>query len=426
MPEFSTKSISDESVSSIAREVASRGSTVRRRGVRSLSFSPNKLLTVHDMPSYLKDNEFILKFYRAPTTSIKNSFSSLFSIHNETGNIYTHLLGFLLFVFLTIATGLWARPVPLSLGRDALINLEHRLATFGHAADVTLHDLVATAGSWEQAARRVGQSGILSLEETLSQLKLKDIVGHINVSALEDRVIDVGHHIVEELHSLDFEHIKAEIDSLVASVLNTTWPVQRWPVYVFTAGAMACMLISSICHLFGCCAAHIAQVMWRFDYAGIAVLIVTSFYPPVYYTFMCQPTLRLFYLASTTVLGILTLPVTLMPIFQSSGYHRFRAGVFVALGMWGAVPLLHGWLHFGGVREVDTAMMLDLAMGMVYLSGAAIYALRIPERWKPGAFDLMFHSHQLFHVAVVIAAVIHYKATLVLLHWRDESGGCLH
>jgi adiponectin receptor len=69
------------------------------------------------------------------------------------------------------------------------------------------------------------------------------------------------------------------------------------------AGAMACMLTSSLCHLFGCCAAHVTRIMWRFDYAGIAVLIVTSFYPAVYYGFLCYPWLRFAYLLTTTLLG---------------------------------------------------------------------------------------------------------------------------
>ena len=58
-------------------------------------------------------------------------------------------------------------------------------------------------------------------------------------------------------------------------------------------------------------------------------------------------------------------------------------------------------------------------------AGAAIYATRFPERLKPGAFDLTFNSPQLFHVAVVVAACVHYKAVRVLLAWRDASGGCL-
>jgi hypothetical protein len=56
--------------------------------------------------------------------------------------------------------------------------------------------------------------------------------------------------------------------------------------------------------------------------------------------------------------------------------------------------------------------------------GAVIYASRIPERWIPGKVDLIGHSHQLWHITVVLAALVHYKAIMVLLQWRDASGGC--
>ena len=57
--------------------------------------------------------------------------------------------------------------------------------------------------------------------------------------------------------------------------------------------------------------------------------------------------------------------------------------------------------------------------------GAATYALRMPERWWPGAFDLAFHSHQLFHMCVVAAAAVHYRGVRIMLAWRDSTGGCL-
>ena len=56
--------------------------------------------------------------------------------------------------------------------------------------------------------------------------------------------------------------------------------------------------------------------------------------------------------------------------------------------------------------------------------GAAIYALRVPERWNPGAFDLICSSHQLFHLCVVAAALVHYRGVHTLLAWRDGTGGC--
>ena len=51
--------------------------------------------------------------------------------------------------------------------------------------------------------------------------------------------------------------LEAAVQRAVAAALDARWPVRRWPVYVFTAGAMVCMLTSAVCHLFGCCAAHI-------------------------------------------------------------------------------------------------------------------------------------------------------------------------
>jgi Haemolysin-III related len=63
--------------------------------------------------------------------------------------------------------------------------------------------------------------------------------------------------------------------------------------------------------------------------------------------------------------------------------------------------------------------------------GAALYAFRFPECLKPGGFDYLFNSHQLFHLAVVIAAFVHYRACLVRhrasrLHTvLDMHGRCL-
>nr|DAD27712.1 TPA_asm: hypothetical protein HUJ06_029180 [Nelumbo nucifera] len=52
---------------------------------------------------------------------------------------------------------------------------------------------------------------------------------------------------------------------------------------------MFCLLASIICHLLLCHSERLSYIMLRLDYTGISVLISTSFYPPVYYSFMCKP-----------------------------------------------------------------------------------------------------------------------------------------
>lgn len=46
----------------------------------------------NELPDYLRDNEFIVASYRADT-GFWGALRSLFRVHNETGNIWTHLCG---------------------------------------------------------------------------------------------------------------------------------------------------------------------------------------------------------------------------------------------------------------------------------------------------------------------------------------------
>ncbi|KAL8492056.1 hypothetical protein ACS0TY_023613 [Phlomoides rotata] len=54
-------------------------------------------------------------------------------------------------------------------------------------------------------------------------------------------------------------------------------------------------------------------------------------------------------------------------------------------------------------------------MGLMYGVGVVFYVTRIPERWRPGVFDVVGHSHQIFHVFVVAAVLPHSAATLIIM-----------
>ena len=45
------------------------------------------------LPDWLKDNEFLIAGHRPQLHSFMECFKSVFRIHTETGNIWTHLLG---------------------------------------------------------------------------------------------------------------------------------------------------------------------------------------------------------------------------------------------------------------------------------------------------------------------------------------------
>jgi len=45
------------------------------------------------LPEWLQDNEFLMTGHRPPLPSFAACFKSIWSLHTETGNIWTHLIG---------------------------------------------------------------------------------------------------------------------------------------------------------------------------------------------------------------------------------------------------------------------------------------------------------------------------------------------
>ena len=65
-----------------------RASSKFRKGVRLWRKLKYQLIEYNSLPAYMRDNEFILGYYRADWP-LKQIFLSIFSIHNETLNVWT-------------------------------------------------------------------------------------------------------------------------------------------------------------------------------------------------------------------------------------------------------------------------------------------------------------------------------------------------
>ncbi|ORZ06711.1 pPR-type GPCR protein [Absidia repens] len=274
-----------------------------------------KILRWDELPPWMQDNHYITDNYRRPTGSYIDCVKTIFYLHNEYVNIWSHLLGFLLFVGLGIHF-VWLQPFSDSL-------------------------------TW-------------------------------------------------------FDYIY---------------------FFVFIAGALTCLGFSSLFHCFSCHSEPVAATWNRCDYAGITTLIVGSFFPVIYYGFHCHQVHQVIYLVTVSVLGVCTAAVVLLQHFRTPAYRWMRTSMFLALGLFGVVPALHGIYVYGLARSLDTISLLNmLVMGGSYVGGALIYGARIPERWSPGTFNIFGASHQIFHVCVVIALITHYLGVMkAMTYWH--TGG---
>ncbi|KAK9947505.1 hypothetical protein M0R45_003126 [Rubus argutus] len=309
---------------------------------------------------------------------------SVFRWHNETLNVWTHLIGFVLFLGLTMAN-LWEVPQLADLLGFLTGNLSFIISR--KFMFIIQNQLLIKLGSTLSAATNVSH----------------------NFSAETTNFV----HDLKQMKSQEMNNIASPGDQL---------SVALWPFYVFLAGSMFCLLSSSICHLFSCHSHPLNVLLLRIDYAGITTMIITSFFPPIYYIFQCDPRWQFIYLGGITLMGICTIITLFSPKLSSAKFRTFRAMLFASLGLFGIVPAIHASIVNWGNPKRDITLVYEIAMALFYLTGTGFYITRIPERWKPGCFDLAGHSHQIFHVLVVMGALAHYGAILVMLDWRSTLG----
>ena len=94
-------------------------------------------------------------------------------------------------------------------------------------------------------------------------------------------------------------------------------------------------------------------------------------------------------------------------------FRVFRAAIFVALGLISALPIIHFLIENGISDSFEKGSLTNLlTMGALYITGAGLYAARIPERFLPGKCDIWFQSHQIFHLLVSWGQIIYLFVSL--------------
>ena len=82
-------------------------------------------------------------------------------------------------------------------------------------------------------------------------------------------------------------------------------------------------------------------------------------------------------------------------------------------------PILHrlGTCQLSGVDCTESIPYHISQMGWFFISGM-FFALDVPQRWMPGKCDYFFHSHQLFHIAIMICTLYQMDAVYLDFHER--------
>lgn len=216
-------------------------------------------------------------------------------VHNESVNVWTHLIGAICVFVLLFYTGMFLHYHREIITDFDFTKLKTEIIELGEPIIPNVSYLTENLKEYvsELDLKITGYKDKL-LENINCISCVEDILNYI--SKTTDKIKSIsGQDIQDEFsHILDYLKEKEEkwVEIYVKSLKEEVLP--KWPLYCMLFGAIFCLTCSSVFHLFTAHSNHINCLLNRLDYAGISILIVGSCYPPYYYLFYCSPSKIIF------------------------------------------------------------------------------------------------------------------------------------
>jgi adiponectin receptor len=141
----------------------------------------------------------------------------------------------------------------------------------------------------------------------------------------------------------------------------------------------------------------------------------------------CQMAVATIYLTFSVTAGIVCFLVCLFEWIHKLGNEKYRSLLFGTFGLSMLVPLSHlvindvVYNNYGDPFSFTSSITYYVLLAFSYMLGLYIYTVRCPERNNPGKYNICGHSHQIFHVLVVLGIVFTYLGALESFEMRKHS-----
>ena len=380
--------------------------------------------TYNDAPDFIKDNEYIKRGYRVNCDSVKKVTKSLFYLHNESVNVWSHLLGVITVIILIVYTAIFITSYNIHINSLA-INFD-QLKQYTKINEYPFAKTISnlTSSFFNGMSNRFNFSDYYSdyIDNINSLLyNIKNSTNNFTGSISE--YIDDLSYKLSNIQDQLLELMEMEQLPLGEKKYAKSNGIKRWPIFVMLSTAIICLGFSALFHLVGTLSKEVHSVFSRLDYAGISLLIAGSCYPPYFYFFHCEHFLRNAYLTFISVFAVSVFLYSLTSDFHMPKRRTLRGSLFLCLGLSAAIPIFHLLLFKSSIKGFEgmPRLVFWYIGGISYVSGALMYIKRIPERFFPGLFDLFGSSHQIFHCLIVVGVITHYLGCLDAYYYRFEN-----
>lgn len=398
-----------------------------------------KIDDIEAIPNWAKKNAniYLKTGYRINFHSFKLSVKSLFMRHNELLNVWTHLIGAIMFIGLLIFLAFHIESAK-SIYNNVKTDISNIKPFFNNLKKTTKNQI-------SDQYTNIVKKDFSNYKEYLTNFKdkfhsnSKIFVTNFDknfqnflskIDTIKKKLITYIKKTKKKSHLLISQKLKTllNFDKIMKSLLpSLNYTLEYYPIIIFLFSAIFCLGSSAIFHLFNEMDKRIFKILHKIDLAGISILICGSCFPITYYYFYCLPFHRYCYTFFSCFTCILVFGVSLGDWINKSENNHLKGLMYGTLGISNILPITHLILLSVFAKDMNgilppTSIFFGLfLMAFFYLFGLSFYIMRFPEKYYPKKFDIWCNSHTIFHSFVVIATCVHYYTVDNLYKLRNDN-----
>lgn len=162
---------------------------------------------------------------------------------------------------------------------------------------------------------------------------------------------------------------------------------------------------------------YVYKKWYAADLVGILVAILGCYIPGLYYAFYCRPEPQYLYLGVLAAFMFMSVVFMCHRNYLSCSWNWKRKCHLLLLTIFGIVPTIH-WSVISEATEVQQFLPKVIILYGILGCAFFFYTSRVPESCLPGKFDIIGHSHNIWHILVALSLLYWRNATIQLMVYR--------
>ncbi|XP_047717754.1 membrane progestin receptor gamma isoform X5 [Prionailurus viverrinus] len=200
-----------------------------------------------------------------------------------------------------------------------------------------------------------------------------------------------------------------------------------WPLFVYMGTSCVYPLASSCAHTFNSMSKNARHICYFLDYGAVNLFSLGSAIAYSAYSIpnvMVNTTFHDYYVPLAVLNTIISTGLSCYSRFleiQKPGLCKMlRVLAFAYPYTWDSLPIFYRLFLLSGDGAQSEAALYHQKHTAMTLLASFFYSAHLPERLAPGRFDYIGHSHQLFHVCVILATHLQMEAIVLDKTLRRE------